>query len=546
METTRFEEAMAKSNTRHRTCSQGSSISSLLASCDLSGRNSSNPDGSFHFKNKLYSSASAALQAYIEDYDLGRMHAGAGANPGGVSLDTGSARARRFSSHSYPSHSAFENLDHIKHSNSLNLPNRRETFKDIDSVSLTTDDLLKLPADGSLDLTYIRAGHRAGKKNKKSFGRLGSLSVEQSSDFQDPAAPMDKDRLVTPVVYTCKSGKQCGRLKNPKLVNRTNKCISESSSSFPKKSPFKDRSEHSAEKNYPRWLTSQKSDLNVSGVTSIPDSKYPVWLHSQDLLPDANGQQAYAAFKEDPCSPRHSYQAQRTSRLTNKCDGFEDALEPSNFSNALSVDKGLDNKYKCDPEHSHCQCENPLLPGQAKKPFSGDKIELLILKAKSNLEQRGEDLPRAVQKDDSPCSLDKLEAERSWENVPVPFKSPVPVSSEDSPRGSARVKCANQVLEDFLNNDDQSCTLSGGRHHGPVEALKQMLFNLQAVQESFNQNKSTEPEEGLKQSSEDDFSTLQLRESMIPITKSLQKALHHLSRLRELVDDTSGKQPPKM
>lgn len=105
METTRFEEAMAKSNTRHRTCSQGSSISSLLASCDLSGRNSSNPDGSFHFKNKLYSSASEALQAYIEDYDLGRMHAGAGANPGGVSLDTGSARARRFSSHSYPSHS---------------------------------------------------------------------------------------------------------------------------------------------------------------------------------------------------------------------------------------------------------------------------------------------------------------------------------------------------------------------------------------------------------------------------------------------------------
>lgn len=125
-------------------------------------------------------------------------------------------------------------------------------------------------------------------------------------------------------------------------------------------------------------------------------------------------------------------------------------------------------------------------------------------------------------------------------------KSPVPVNSEHSPPQSSRAKCVNHVFEDFLNDDDQSCTLSGGKHHGPVEALKQMLFNLQAVQESFNQNKSTEPEEEIKQISEEDFSTLQLKESMIPITKSLQKALHHLSRLRDLVDDTSGKQSPKM
>lgn len=48
----------------------------------------------------------------------------------------------------------------------------------------------------------------------------------------------------------------------------------------------------------------------------------------------------------------------------------------------------------------------------------GDKIELLILKAKRNLEHCTE-LPKSVKQDDSPCSLDKLEAERSWENVPV-------------------------------------------------------------------------------------------------------------------------------
>uniref|UniRef100_A0A8C2LW34 RIKEN cDNA 4930503L19 gene n=1 Tax=Cricetulus griseus TaxID=10029 RepID=A0A8C2LW34_CRIGR len=177
---------------------------------------------------------------------------------------------------------------------------------------------------------------------------------------------------------------------------------------------------------------------------------------------------------------------------------------------------------------------------------SGDKIELLILKAKKNLRQSTEDLAKPVEKDDSPCSLDKLEAERSWENVPVTFKSPVPVNADDSPQQSSGTQCIDEILEDSLNDENQSSTLSGGKHHGPVEALKQMLFNLQAVQESFNQNKNTDPEEEFIQVSEDDFSTLQLKENMIPITRSLQTALQHLSRLRDLVDDTSGKQSPKM
>nr|XP_012600958.1 lung adenoma susceptibility protein 2 [Microcebus murinus] len=105
---------------------------------------------------------------------------------------------------------------------------------------------------------------------------------------------------------------------------------------------------------------------------------------------------------------------------------------------------------------------------------------------------------------------------------------------------------AEKSTVDLIGIPLNSCTLSGGKHHGPVEALKQMLFNLQAVQESFNQNKSTEPKEEIKLVLEDDISKLQLKESMVPITRSLQKALHHLSRLRDLVDDTSGKQSPKM
>uniref|UniRef100_A0A8D0PSJ7 Lung adenoma susceptibility protein 2 n=1 Tax=Sus scrofa TaxID=9823 RepID=A0A8D0PSJ7_PIG len=528
---------MAESNIKHRACSRESSVSSLLASCSLSGSNSTNSDGSFQYKDKLYSSASQALQAYIDDFDLSQMYPGAGT--GKINIDKCSANMPEFSNYIYKPNNAFENLDDKK--SSLSLYSREHTLHDIDSISLTTDDLLRLPADGSFPFTYIGSGHGISKKSKKRIGRLNSSVSEKNKNFQEPSAFMGKDNLVTPVVYTNVNGKQCGRLKNPKLVNKANKCVSVPSLYFSKKSSFRDSSEHSLEKNYPRWLTSQKSDLNVSGITSIPDFKYPVWLYNQDLLPDTNSQRISKIFEEDQYSPRHSYQAQRTSRLMNKLGCFEYSFEPSNISHSLS-DKRLVNEYRCDCEHSQCQCENPLLPG-SKKPFSGDKIELLILKAKSNLEHCTEELPKSMKKDDSPCSLDKLEAERSWENIPVTFKSPVPVNSDDSPQQTSKAKYAKEFLEDFLNNDNQSCTLSGGKHHGPVEALKQMLFNLQAVQESFSQNKTTELKGEIKQVSEDDFSKLQLKESMVPITRSLQ---NHLSRLRDLVDDTSGKQSPKM
>nr|XP_048275352.1 lung adenoma susceptibility protein 2 isoform X3 [Myodes glareolus] len=332
---------MAKSTPKHRRCSRESSVSSLLASCSLSGSSSPNSGGSFRYKDRLYSSASEALQAYIDDFDLRREYPAA--NPGRAKTDGTSGNMPRFSSYVHQPTDAFENLDHKQHLNSLAY--RRETITDMDTVSLTTDDLLRLPADGSFSFTCVVPGHRPSKRNKK---------------------------------------------------------------------------------------------------------------------------------------------------------------------------------------------------------YIGDKIELLILKAKKTLRQPPDDLPKPVVKDDSPCSLDKLEAERSWENVPVTFKSPVPVKADDSPQQSSRMQCISEILEDVLSDGKQSSTLSGGKHHGPVEALKQMLFNLQAVQESFNQNKNMEPEEEIKQVSEDDFSKLQLEENMLPITRSLQKALQHLSRLRDLVDDTSGKQSPKM
>uniref|UniRef100_A0A8C8THX1 RIKEN cDNA 4930503L19 gene n=1 Tax=Peromyscus maniculatus bairdii TaxID=230844 RepID=A0A8C8THX1_PERMB len=481
---------MSKSSTKHRVCSRESSVSSLLASCSLSGSGSSNADGSFQYKDKLYSSASEALQAYIDDFDRSRDYPGA--NPGRGNFDEESDTGLPFSSCVHKPNNAFENLDHKQHLNSVHY--RRETVNDMDSISLTTDDLLRLPADGSFSFTYVKPGYRPSKKNKN-IGRRASSDIKKNPNFHVDSTPKSKDNVVTPDVYTNVNGKKYSSSRAPKPMTRNNKYVLESSLFFPKESSFKDSSKSGPEKNYPRWLTSQKSDLNVSGVTSIPDFKYPIWLHNQDLLPHANSQRVSEFLNEDEYSLMHSYQTQRTTQLTNKVDCFEYSFQPSNFTNSFSENKGLVNDYKC-------QCENPLLPGQFQKPFCGDKLELLILKAKKNLKQSTENLAKSVEKDDSPCSLDKLEAERSWENVPVTFKSPVPVKADDRFQQSSGTQCINEILEDFLSDENQV--------------------------------------------SEDDFSKLQLKENMIPITMSLQKALQHLSRLRDLVDDTSGKQSSKM
>lgn len=88
---------MAKSTPKHRRCSRESSVSSLLASCSLSGSSSSNSDGSFRYKDRLYSSASEALQAYIDDFDLCREYTGA--NPGRAKTGGASGNMPRFSSY---------------------------------------------------------------------------------------------------------------------------------------------------------------------------------------------------------------------------------------------------------------------------------------------------------------------------------------------------------------------------------------------------------------------------------------------------------------
>uniref|UniRef100_A0A8C8SMB7 Chromosome 18 open reading frame 54 n=1 Tax=Pelusios castaneus TaxID=367368 RepID=A0A8C8SMB7_9SAUR len=141
--------------TRGNIYSPESTVSSLLASCSLNGSNSSS-NGLIHYKDKVYNSASQALEAYIEDFDQSFLSSDA--STGQICI--GQSTPKDFKSSGY-----------VK-PNSIASSFLRQTVCDPDLISLTTDDLLAFPPDGSLPFihrTSSRSGLQSSKRIRKSL-----------------------------------------------------------------------------------------------------------------------------------------------------------------------------------------------------------------------------------------------------------------------------------------------------------------------------------------------------------------------------------------
>uniref|UniRef100_A0A8C0BC45 Lung adenoma susceptibility protein 2 n=1 Tax=Buteo japonicus TaxID=224669 RepID=A0A8C0BC45_9AVES len=128
------------------------------------------------------------------------------------------------------------------------------------------------------------------------------------------------------------------------------------------------------------------------------------------------------------------------------------------------------------------------------------KLEPLTSTADRGLEISTENLSNNLENHGSPSTTDILEAERSWENAPGAFKPPVPVCCEDMENALPFPKAdiIHKFLEDCLNDKNKENTFSGGHHQRPLEALKLMLFKLQEIQASLNQNETAEQKEEIE------------------------------------------------
>lgn len=498
------------------------SISSLLASCRLENtKGSSSFSSSVEYKEKLYDSATKALEDYIEDFEeslrsplasTGKIHIHSMATLGSPKKKGAADRNFR------PKH----------------LSRRRYVARDPDLLSLTTDDLLDFPSDGSLPFSQVSHWKHCEKNLNNYYGPSLRSHTSQSSPLRSSlntrvhrystrhdSQSLDLQRFGEDVKENKRNIlREMERENRPAYCNNLNSLYLSRGSEVPK--------------SYPRWLTSQKSELSVSGITSIPDVKYPLWIKDYGLLGDSHSpitKNMYRSSKASANEPftdlhgssplgslqplfydRHGKEAVNVNSTSGKFY--------SGLSN-LDVLKHLHTPPKNHPDDSH------LWKSQA---FASPLKEF----------------PDPPENNGSPRTEDVLEAERSWEKIPYSFKSPVTIPCKDEINEEFAAPLTSRLVEDFLQDkvkeESKASSFSGGNHHGPVEALKHMLFNLQTFQQNFTQAQtSKQVEEFQKVYTEAESEIQRVDQEAFPVNKSLQKALQHLARLKELVGDGTPK-----
>ncbi|KAI4887797.1 hypothetical protein NFI96_024755 [Prochilodus magdalenae] len=441
-----------------------STVTSLLAS---SGRLRSSlhpePVHIIKYKDRHYESASEALDAYIADFHRTLRTSETSVGQLELPKEPGTPR---------PPRSGYRNREVLKESltekelDFLKLPVGPQ-HRDSDHLSVTTDDLLLLPSDGSLPVTRTSAflsqsgSYPLGRSfNSSSWSRSRPSRAPRGS-FHRPAARR------TPLGA---SGKERPLCVDDLLSSRSRT----TSGTLPPSSFLTRQTDHPgslASHHLPRWITSHKSEMDFSGVTSIPDLRYPAWLRECDIPTETtSGAPAVPSWihelEEDAEEAPQDTKGQR--KVSEQATLRELRLR---FTQALAA------------EGRGTACGDG-------EPFRGDRIGSLIQRAEQMLNSPSLGLcATGREQHGSPGGTeDLLEADRSWDNPPVTFKSPVPVgdpgeqlTTEESQKDAAEKSVGS------------SSGYSSRKHHGPVEALKQMLFSLQAVEQRVTQQKEAEP-----------------------------------------------------
>ncbi|KAL4617302.1 lung adenoma susceptibility protein 2 [Arapaima gigas] len=534
-----------------------STVTLLLASSGhLKSSLFSDSTETIRYKDREYESATEALDAYIEDFQRSLST---------TQSTTGKIQLQKCPSTSVLAQTSCRNKDVLKEKltdwelDYLNLP-VGSTQRQSDCLSLTTDDLLILPSDGSLPITHTSAfltesgNYQLGQSTRsRSFTNSSSLQ-KQHQDFLVSQEKKEqrsrcRGRELDDFHLLSHSAK--------KRLNYQPRAVS------PLSSGRRELNGISTSHQYPRWLTSEKSLMSFSGVTSIPSLTYPVWLTDIDMPADTSKN------KTEPKKHHHSHTVVSSVKVPSwlaKLEASYDALQKDSLMNQSAGKQEHPCTYFEEADHQILRnlrlefAEQLAMAEESSttdnKPFSDDKIESLILKAEKVLKSPSLGLSsQTLRSISSLHTEDVLDADRSWDNPPVTFKPPVPVGGAED---HLNVKTpVGRLPENFLSDNEAVRSISSGysskKHPGPVEALKQMLFSLQLVEQQVTQEDwekqgnqhsvstpmsvTLESYEGVQTKPEkllDDYETA-------PAGQCLQRALHHLGRLKCLVDDMNNR-----
>uniref|UniRef100_A0A1A8J1R8 Chromosome 18 open reading frame 54 n=2 Tax=Nothobranchius kuhntae TaxID=321403 RepID=A0A1A8J1R8_NOTKU len=246
-----------------------STVTSLLSS---SGhlRSSLRPpehDTAIRYRDKDYDSASAALDAYISDFD--RSCQKCRSLTGSLVLCNGP------SSPTKPRVGSLRNRDVLRERltdrelDFLNLPvSSLRHRSNRDRYSMTTNELLSIPYDGSMPVTHTSAfvqGLPSWSEAPRSFSPTFRPAHRTSAGLDNRAAPFHLNQTSDPIRPP--SSSRCrGR------AAMLNPAAGASSSAH-----------RAADLHIPHWLTSNKAELNCSEISSLPDLKYPAWIRRCDV-----------------------------------------------------------------------------------------------------------------------------------------------------------------------------------------------------------------------------------------------------------------------
>ncbi|XP_071029073.1 lung adenoma susceptibility protein 2 [Oncorhynchus clarkii lewisi] len=576
-----------------------STITSLLASSgQLRGTLRDNDPSltGIRYRDRDYESATEALEAYIADFDRS-LHTS--------ETSTGSLQLQKNLISSALPRTEFRNKDVLRE----RLTDRELDFLNLpvgsghrgDCISLTTDDLLVLPCDGSLPVTRTSAFltqsgdyplGQSSYSNSWSSRRPrpnSSSHIKRCLHYSAPHNTPHKlyqSRARTQAEETQKTDPFTGPRVKGSLRPQPQHGLYHQTTDSP--GPF------SSHHDYPRWLTSQKSEMDFSGVTSVPDLKYPAWLQECDNVPKdipttkidfseshkKTQHRGWGPTQTVPPSPRPP---SWLGELEASYEELKEGQQDSNGGHLEDVSGSDDDRQQLlrgEADHRTLRefrlrfAERLAFAAEGERStdfdelFRGDKIESLILKAEKVLNSPSLGLTSQLQKDmgHSPGgSEDVLEADRSWDNPAITFKSPVPVEGAEDTRITTELF---RDRKDEAASGSCSSGYSSRKHPGPVEALKQMLFSLQAVEQqvSLENEKEVTSENGTekevtsengteKEVTSENGSTPTLEDGTQPQMimrsddydtalggQSLKRALHHLGRLKSLVEDSAGRE----
>ncbi|XP_038844724.1 lung adenoma susceptibility protein 2 isoform X1 [Salvelinus namaycush] len=573
-----------------------STVTSLLASSGhLRGTQRDNDLSltGIRYRDRDYESATEALEAYIADFDRS-LHTS--------ETSTGRLQLQKSLISSALPRTEFRNKDVLRERltdrelDFLNLPVGSGHRGASDCISLTTDDLLVLPCDGSLPVTRTSAFltqsgdyplGQSSHSNSWSSRRPrpnSSSHIKRCLHYSAPHNTPHKlyqSRAGTQAQETQKTEPFTGPRVKGSLWPQPQHGLYHQTTDSP--GPF------SPHHDYPRWLTSQKSEMDFSGVTSIPDLKYPAWLQECDNVPkdipttninlsESHKKTQHRGWGPTQTLPPSPRPPSWLGELEASYEELKEGQKDSNGGHLEDVSGSDDDRQQLlrgEADHRTLRefrlhfSERLALAAEGErstdfhKVFGDDKIESLISKAEKVLNSPSLGLNTNSQLQNSPSlgltsqlqkdmghspggSEDVLEADRSWDNPVITFKSPVPVG------GAEDTLVTTEPLRDRKDEAASGSCSSGyssRKHPGPVEALKQMLFSLQAVEQQVSlENDTTEKEvtseNGSTPTSEDGTQPLTIMRSDDYDTafggQSLKRALHHLGRLKSLVEDSAG------